>query len=403
MKFYLGGQFSFANRGCEALIRSTVRIIRAVHPDATFLCPSENAALDHRQWHQAGDSGVEFTAVPAFPLRLKLFSRAAGMLTAVKRLPIPNLAVDKRLRADLERCDAVLMMGGDILSLDYGLFSLYYSAGLIQAARQLGKPTHLVAASVGPFTRDPLVESQMRRHLHGYTSITVRETSSLEYLRGLGLENVSLVADPAFVLEAEGWADGDIVRPGRDHLGLNVSPLVRRIRTDAASRQAFDDDIRAFVRWVVEEQSTDVVFVSHVEPLAGESDNSDRGYMDQLLTGLGDLSEHVRMTPEGLNAAQIKHAIGRCSSFIGARTHATIAALSQSVPTVSIAYSVKAVGINEDLFGSARYVLPTAELSLATLTQAFLALRQEREAIVEALGNRLPAWRENARSLVRAF
>ena len=50
--------------------------------------------------------------------------------------------------------------------------------------------------------------------------------------------------------------------------------------------------------------------------------------------------------------------ISQCSYFIGARTHATIAAYSTGVPTLTLGYSVKSQGIAKDLFGTAEnYVL----------------------------------------------
>jgi polysaccharide pyruvyl transferase WcaK-like protein len=43
--------------------------------------------------------------------------------------------------------------------------------------------------------------------------------------------------------------------------------------------------------------------------------------------------------------SEIKYVIGRCEFFIGSRMHACIAAVSQSVPAVSIAYSRKFIGV----------------------------------------------------------
>ena len=45
------------------------------------------------------------------------------------------------------------------------------------------------------------------------------------------------------------------------------------------------------------------------------------------------------------NCMVIKGYISRCELFIGARTHATIAAYSTGVPTLVLGYSVKARGI----------------------------------------------------------
>jgi polysaccharide pyruvyl transferase WcaK-like protein len=403
MKFYYAGQTYFGNRGCEALIRSNTKIIREAFPRATFLCPSDNPALDRRQWPDAEAQGVRFTSVPKFPFLLKVMSRLVENFPAVKALPIPALSIDSQIRRDLEECDAVLMTGGDNISLDYGLFSLYFWVGLMETAKTMGKPIHIVAGSIGPFTEDKAVEKQMVRHLKGYTSITVRETASLQYLSGLGVENVKLVADPAFVLEAEVWDTSAVFRPGRRHVGLNVSPLVRRLRADEASRAKFDNDIKNFVRTVVRRDDMDIVFIPHVDPLEGPSDNSDRAYMGRLLAELSDVAEHVRMTPDLLNAAQIKHALKHCAYFIGARTHATIGAISQKVPTISIAYSVKALGINKDLFGTLDYVLPTPYVSLDTLDAALARLRADEKTIGELLEAKLSVWRQNARSLASAL
>lgn len=49
--------------------------------------------------------------------------------------------------------------------------------------------------------------------------------------------------------------------------------------------------------------------------------------------------------------------------MIAARTHASIAAYSQAVPTLVVGYSVKALGIATDLFGTSdNYVIPVQNL-----------------------------------------
>ena len=44
---------------------------------------------------------------------------------------------------------------------------------------------------------------------------------------------------------------------------------------------------------------------------------------------------------------EIKYIIGLCDFFLGARMHATIAALSQCIPAVGMAYSKKFAGVFE--------------------------------------------------------
>ena len=49
--------------------------------------------------------------------------------------------------------------------------------------------------------------------------------------------------------------------------------------------------------------------------------------------------------------------------FVGARTHATIAAYSTCVPTLVIGYSVKSRGIAKDIFGTDEgLVIPVSEI-----------------------------------------
>ena len=63
------------------------------------------------------------------------------------------------------------------------------------------------------------------------------------------------------------------------------------------------------------------------------------------------------------NCMELKGYISRCRFFVGARTHATIAAYSSCVPTLVLGYSVKSRGIAKDLFGTEEnYVLSVQTL-----------------------------------------
>src|SRR3546814_6132631 len=81
-----------------------------------------------------------------------------------------------------------------------------------------------------------------------------------------------------------------------------------------------------------------------------------------------------------LSASDYKGIIGLCEALVGARTHATIASMSQGLPTVSVAYSRKAWGIMRDYYGE--------KLGQAlTVDVADLDRERLREAFDKALGN----------------
>jgi polysaccharide pyruvyl transferase WcaK-like protein len=97
-----------------------------------------------------------------------------------------------------------------------------------------------------------------------------------------------------------------------------------------------------------------------------------------------------------LSAAETKWVISRCAVFAGARTHSTIAALSTCVPTLSLAYSRKAKGLNQDIFCSQEYCLQPSEIGPVRIAAGIAAMLSKRDAIREYLATTIPSIRENA-------
>jgi len=115
----------------------------------------------------------------------------------------------------------------------------------------------------------------------------------------------------------------------------------------------------------------------------------------QLAEMLGH-PDRVTMANPDQNCAQMKHGIAQCDYFIGARTHSTIASLSSFIPTISIGYSTKAYGINQDLLGHTDFVLPVGDLTTQVLRDSFARLEAERDAIREQLRQSIPQAQERA-------
>jgi colanic acid/amylovoran biosynthesis protein len=99
----------------------------------------------------------------------------------------------------------------------------------------------------------------------------------------------------------------------------------------------------------------------------------------------------VLILPDNLNAIQYKGYIGRMRFFIGARTHATIAAYSNCVPTMVLGYSVKSKGISKDLFGEEKLVLGIEEISDSNkLKASFDEMVRDEAAIKQQLEHAIP-------------
>ncbi|HEV2539327.1 MAG TPA: polysaccharide pyruvyl transferase family protein [Frateuria sp.] len=384
-RFYLSGQRTFRNRGCEAIVRSTVALLRDQFGDVEVLVPSISIARDSAQWPGAAEHGVRFVRAYLPPPARYWVQLQSLPLPLIKRAGWP-FPMPRWLRRQLESVDAVLAVGGDNYSLDYRIPTPIMSVD--GWAMDMGKPVILWGASVGPFEREPEFIEPVTRHLARMHFVATGESMSHDYLiHKLGLRNVIRMAEPSFLLAKEPVDLTPFWPSGEGHvLGLNVSRLVERHRRRGRNVHA---ELEAFVRYAVKEHRLGVLLIPHADPLREDAQGGDACYMAPLLERLADLGGAVRMMPNTFNAAQTKYVISYLRFFVGARAHAVIAALSSGVPTVSIAYSVKACGINRDLFGSQETVLQARNLSMRTLRESLERLVQREDALRDLLGQRL--------------
>ena len=120
--------------------------------------------------------------------------------------------------------------------------------------------------------------------------------------------------------------------------------------------------------------------------------NDDRTVLRVLYDAFRDTGRVLLL--EDHNCMELKGYIARCRMFIGARTHATIAAYSSCVPTLVLGYSVKSRGIARDLFGSEEhYVLPVQNLTdPRELAEGFVWLDRNETAIRDHLREIMPMY-----------
>ena len=393
-RFYLSGQRTFRNRGCEAIVRSTVALLKDQFGEVEVLVPSINIERDSAQWTDAADHGVRLVRAYLPPPARYWVQLQSLPLPLIKRAGWP-FPMPRWLRRQLESVDAVLAVGGDNYSLDYRIPSPIMS--LDGWAMDMGKPVMLWGASVGPFEREPEFVEPVTRHLARMHFVGAGESMSHDYLiHKLGLRNVIRMAEPSFVLGKQAvdlqpfWPQGD------GHvLGINLSRQIERHHHRDKDLQA---ELAAFIRHAVKRYQLGVLLIPHADPLRDDAHGGDAEYMAPLLAQLADLGDAVKMMPNTFNAAQTKYVISYLRFFIGARAHSVIAALSSGVPTVSIAYSVKACGINRDMFGSQETVLQARNLSSRALQDSLERLVQREDALRGLLEERITEWQSAARA-----
>jgi colanic acid/amylovoran biosynthesis protein len=212
----------------------------------------------------------------------------------------------------------------------------------------------------------------------------VRETLSKNYLEELGIvDNVVLLPDPAFSLGIEQVALAQAIEAmlRRCAIGLNLSPLLARYRPNP---ERWEEEGASWVSALLNHFDSPILLVPHVM----QSGNDDQEFLMRIKRLVRPSDERLRLlSAYELSSRQLKYVISRLRLFIGARTHATIAALSTNVPTLSIGYSVKANGINRDLFGHEEWVISHLGLSTSQLVEKVTQLFAEEEEVKKQLAD----------------
>lgn len=360
-----------ANHGCEALVRTVLKLfsggVNAVY--------SEAIQQDLRY-------GIDVlapvkTATTAYSkMSLRFFAAYWKLKTQKDYIYMDTLPYRKALK-ELRANQVELSVGGDIYCYeDYRKFILLHRLIAKQGCRSV-----LLGCSLEEkLFQDPDFITDLKQ----YDYISARESLTFSALQRAGFQNIGLTPDSAFTLEKDflplpkGFVKNNTV-------GINLSPLV--IRREVSSGIVLQNFVN-LIRYILDNTNYSVALIPHVV----WQDNDDRTVLKQLYDMIA-CPERVVLIGDH-NCEQLKGFIARCRFFVGARTHATIAAYSSLVPTLVLGYSVKSRGIATDLFGTdEHYVLPIQELSNANaVTEAFRWMMNHEHEIKDCLNKVIPEY-----------
>ncbi|MBI1841395.1 MAG: polysaccharide pyruvyl transferase family protein, partial [Verrucomicrobia bacterium] len=311
------------------------------------------------------------------------------------------LAKNPSLRRLLDADVIASIAGGDSFSDIYGLPRLLYVALPQLLALQLKKPLVLLPQTLGPF------KGAVAKYIAGYimrTAVAVysRDKNSFDEagaLLGDRKGKLTFSHDMAFAMEPSAPAperlQGIPLGDGRPLVGLNVSGLLLMggyTRDNMFGLKAsYPELIRRIVLYFVQQKGARVVLVPHVFGNQGEGDPPACEQVFRELSGQCDGRLHVLQG--AFNQHEIKHVIGRCDFFLGARMHACIAAVSQGVPAVCMAYSRKFAGVLESI-GSGDLVVDLRACDLDQAMAAIDRLYAARTSLSDSLKKTIPGVRD---------
>lgn len=366
--YYHGGS---ANHGCEAIVRASAKLLN--RPAALWsTMPEADLAYGLNDLADiCADRKQDVTGLKLFAFKVHhKLTRSDYLYTRFAH---------EAFFSAVQRGDVYLSIGGD--NYCYGGKDIlgHYN----QIIHEKSGKTVFWGCSFEASEMDAATARDIAR----YDLITARETISYETLKAVN-PNTILVADPAFVLDSaelplpEGWKEGNTI-------GINASPLIMQCAENGSTAY---EAYRRLIGHILDSTDAVIALIPHVV-IAGSDDRVPLRGLYEAFASTGRV-----LLVEDHNCCELKGYISRCRMFIGARTHATIAAYSTCVPTLVLGYSVKSKGIARDIFGTEEhYVLPVQELRDANeLANGFDWLLANEAAVRNHLIRTMPEYKTRA-------
>lgn len=380
MSIFLYSHGGSENHGCEAIVRGTEKIFS----DKKLTLYSNNKKQDEKY-------GLNEIVLLKDAKKIYKKGNVKRLIAAlqVKLNGDETYAVKISVADMLKQCasgDIGLSIGGD--NYCYPGFEEY---GIINKCLKKRKvKTVLWGCSVEP----KMINDAMAEDLLMYDLIVARESITFEAIKSLGAK-VVLFPDPAFQLQAKACQIPFNYKENKV-IGINISPHI--INCEHKAGMAYRNYTQ-LINFILKNTDYKIALIPHVV----WNTNDDRKINENLYA---DFNKDKRIfLVEDHGCEELKYIISKCCMFIGARTHATIAAYSSCVPTLVVGYSVKAKGIAKDLFGTDKnYVVNVQNLKNQNdLVKGFIWLSQRKEEIQNHLETFIPGYIEKGKEARNLF
>lgn len=353
--FYYGGA---GNHGCEALFRAI-----------TNLCRLE--AADTLLFSYRKQEDVQF-GTDKLAAYIKLSRLHASELEEYRFL---------------QGAVAFSIGGDNYCGYPYGTDKL---AQYNKAFLSKGVKPALIGCSIEP---EILEHEEVLCDLDSLGLIIARESITYDALIRKGItRNTHLIPDSAFTLDAvymplpKEFIEGNTI-------GLNFSSVIN----DSGDKSAISGNITNLIDYILNQTDFNIALIPHVV----QDFNDDSAILQSLYAIYRESGRVCLIENQGCQA--LKGYIARCHIFVGARTHATIAAYSSCVPTLALGYSVKSRGIAKDIFGTEEnYVVTVQGLKHNDeFKNAFIWICEHEEEIRTHLKDTMPGYIVRANELAQ--
>ena len=396
-----GAALDTGNRGVSALSTSVIEGVLTRAPDARITLFDNSMGTRTARVPVAGREHA-ITLMGARGSRRLYRSDSLDTIRFCGRfggLGNPAIRVLRRAHAALD------ITGGDSFSDIYGPAVFRRATLPKHIVLEQSVPLILLPQTYGPYT-DPACRAaaeQLIQRSHAAWARDERSFAELQVRLGAAFDpdRHHCGIDVAFGLQPrEPWAaldpeirawleDGD----SRESIGFNVSGLIRnepdRATLQYGLRTDYREAVHRILTTILEESECRILLLPHVVTRPGHFEN-DLDACEAVRSSLAPrFQDRIRVAWGEMGPGELKGLIARCAWFCGTRMHATIAGLSSGVPTSTLAYSGKALGVFEGV-GQAEHVADMRALETDAAVAGILGSFRDRAATRTHLSAQLP-------------
>lgn len=412
---FLGTPVSSANRGVLALGASLVGLAREIHPQAKL-----GLLIGHNRKESIPFRlGTSILQVPVIPCRLSLRSQLHDHLIWIvmiaffyRLIPIKSCRAKIAKLApwvdEIHRADFVGdIRGGDSFSDIYGFTRYLYGFTLAATVLLVKGSIVQLPQTYGPY-KGKTARAMARFLLNRSAVICARDLASRQVATELvGARQIVISPDVAFSLKPIAPIEIALEPVIKDAMpagviGININGLMYNGGYTRNNMFGLKLDYVAFlprlITSLLEHSSSEIWLVPHTFGKMG-SIQSDPEAAQRVRAGLPThLQTRVRLVMGEYDQHEIKFIIGQADFFIGSRMHACIAALSQGIPCVGVAYSMKFAGVFESV-GMKEWIVDGRDSSTESAIARILDLYRQRNTVRAGLVHRSAAARSQLKSV----
>lgn len=362
-----------ANHGCEAIVRGMQKILGNNLRLFSFKPEDE---LKYKL-----DGIIDLQADIETPIQKKSlkYFLAALQFKIAGTTTVGTYFRKRNFFSKVSKGDLCLSIGGD----NYTYAGILELADYNKILHHRGAKTVLFGCSI-----DAELIPKLKDDLSRYDMIVARETLTFEALQKNQIRSkIRLCPDPAFQLRKN-----EVVLPAlflkHKTVGINLSPLILKYGNSDLIMKNFEN----LIHYIFSKTDLQIALIPHVFV----PENNDWEVMLPFYEKFKNTKRVLIL--DDCSCQDLKGYISQCRFFLGARTHATIAAYSTEVPTIAIGYSMKAKGIAKDIFGTyENYVCPVQNFTTENeLINSFKWLVEHEMDIKELYENTMLDYKSSA-------